>query len=253
MNAANEPDRIDELCVRLGLEGADRDQIARALRHTSHVREVGLPAEESNQRLEFLGDAVLDLVLADHLFSHEPLLTEGALTKLKSALAREDTLARVGRRLDLGESLVLGHGEAETGGREKPSILADSVEALIAAVYLSGGLDLARDFILTQFAKDIEVALHAGPSNDPKTALQELIQERTKQLPEYHTVPAGGPAHEPSFRSECRFRGVKIGQGSGRSKRAAEKAAARDALADPDSIWAAIEEAPETRQQGDCA
>ncbi len=240
MSASDEADRTAEFCERLGLEGADPALIRLALRHTSHVREAGLPDAESNERLEFLGDAVLDLILADHLFAWDPELTEGELTRLKSTLAREGALARVARRLALGEFLRLGRGEEETGGRERVSILADALEALIAAVYLSGGLPAAREFIFVHFADEIGAALHAGPDIDAKTALQEMIQERTKQLPHYRTVTAGGPAHEPLFQSECRFAGVVIGIGVGRSKREAEKAAARSALADPDAIHAAL-------------
>jgi len=240
MSGPADPDRIEEFCERLGLEGADRRLIVLALQHTSYAREAGLPEAESNERLEFLGDAVLDLVLADHLYASDAELTEGELTRLKSTLAQEGALARVGRRLGLGECLRLGRGEEETGGRERASILADGVEALLAAVYLSGGLPAAREFIFTHFADEIDDALDAGPALDPKTALQEMIQERTKQLPHYRTVAAGGPAHEPLFQSECRFAGVVIGCGVGRSKREAEKAAARSALADPDAVHAAL-------------
>jgi len=236
--------RIHELCRRLGIEDVDPGLIALALRHTSHVREIGLSDAESNERLEFLGDAVLDLVLADHLFACDAELSEGELTRLKSTLAQEAALARVGRRLDLGGFLRLGRGEEDSGGRGRPSLVGDAVEALIAAVYLSGGLDAARAFVLTHFAEEIDEALDAGPAPDPKTALQELIQDRTRQLPSYRTVPSGGPAHEPSFRSECRFAGVVIGSGIGRSKRDAEKAAARNALADPDAVHAAVVRAP---------
>jgi len=233
---------VQQLCDGLGLQAADPHLIVCALQHPSYVREAGLPLTESNQRLEFLGDAVLDLVLAEHLFSHGAGLTEGELTKLKSTLARENALARVGRRLGLGEYLRLGRGEEETGGREKASLIADGVEALIAAVYLSNGMASARDFVLTHFEDEIDAALRTGPSTDPKTALQELIQERTKRPPQYHTVSVKGPAHDPSFASECRFRGVVIGRGSGRSKREAEKEAAQAALSDPEAIWAAIGE-----------
>ena len=246
MSDTNEADRIEGFCARLGLADADRDLISQALQHTSYVRETLLPDIESNERLEFLGDAVLDLVLADLLFRHDADLTEGELTQLKSTLAREGALARVGHRIGLGEYLLLGRGEEESGGREKASIVADGVEALIAAVYLSGGLEAARDFVLTQFAEEIHDALDAGPVIDPKTALQELIQEHTKRLPEYRTVALSGPAHEPSFESECRFRGVAIGRGVGRSKREAERAAARDALADRDAIVTSVEEPPQT-------
>jgi len=236
MNAPEETQKVEELCLRLGLEHVDRDLLARALRHASYARELGLPDSDANERLEFLGDAVLDLILADHLFAQESVLSEGELTRLKSTLVRQAALARVARRLGLGEFILLARGEEDSGGRAKPSILADTVEALIAAVYLSGGLDAAQEFVFTQFAEEIGRALDHGPAIDPKTALQELLQERTKQLPEYVTTPAGGPPHEPSFVSECRFRGTTIGHGAGRSKRDAEAAAASDALANTDAL-----------------
>jgi ribonuclease-3 len=246
MSAPEATQKVEELCSRLGLEHIDRDLLSRALRHASYARELGLPDGESNERLEFLGDAVLDLVLADHLFGQEPVLSEGELTRLKSTLVRQAALARVARRLGLGEFILLARGEEDSGGRAKPSILADTVEALIAAVYLSDGLDAARDFVFTQFAEEIGRALDHGPAIDPKTALQELLQERTKQLPEYATTPVAGPPHEPSFAAECRFRGTVIGRGVGRSKRDAESAAASEALTDPDALQAALSPGPET-------
>jgi ribonuclease-3 len=239
-NDVAEPDALLQFCRRLGVADADPALMALALRHTSHVREAGLSDAHSNERLEFLGDAVLDLVLADHLFSLDSELSEGELTRLKSTLAQEAALAGVGRRMGLGAHLSLGRGEEDSGGRERSSIIADAVEALIAAVYLSGGLESAREFILTHFSDEIDTALHSGPAIDPKTALQELIQERTKQLPQYHTKPLPGPPHEPRFQAECRFAGAVIGSGVGRSKREAEKAAARSALADPDAVYAAV-------------
>jgi ribonuclease-3 len=231
-----EPDDIEELARRLGLETVDCDLLREALQHPSYVRESEHQGLRSNQRLEFLGDAVLDLILADHFFGGNPDLSEGALTKLKSSLVREDTLAEVGRELGLGEFLLLGRGEEETGGREKGSLIADSLEAITAVAYLCGGFEEARRFVLTHFAAAIKNALAHGPHEDPKTTLQELLQERTKRGPDYFTVPDEGPPHEPLFRAECLFRGQVIGVGRGRTKREAEKQAAADALTHLDEL-----------------
>jgi ribonuclease-3 len=246
----NEADRITQLVERLRLPDVDGRLLRRALQHPSYVRERGEAGTESNQRLEFLGDAVLDLVLADHLWRTQPRLTEGALTKLKSQLVRSDSLARVGRSLGVGECLLLGHGEDGTGGRTKASLIADCVEAIIAVVYLSGGLDAAREFVLEHFAEAIDSAVARGPADDPKTVLQELLQERTKQAPDYKIVSADGPPHDPSFVAECWFRGTLLGRGNGRTKRDAEKEAAAAALEDPDAMWAAVGDAPDTEPSG---
>ncbi len=224
----------EELAEKLGLAGIDVELLRQALKHPSYIREAGQPPSESNQRLEFLGDTVLDVVLAERLWQDGAELPEGELTKLKSALVREHTLARVGRRIDLGAYLLLGRGEADSGGREKPSLIADAVEAVIAAVHVSMGLDRVRDLILTHFEPEIRSALDGGPADDPKTRLQELLQQNQRELPSYRTAQAGGSAHEPSFESECWFLDHLIGEGTGRSKREAEKRAAADALGKPD-------------------
>jgi ribonuclease III len=231
-----EPVDLDLLSQRLGIGAVDQALLRQALQHPSYVRESDDPSIVSNQRLEFLGDAVLDLILADHLFRLNPGFTEGQLTKLKSTLVREGSLARIGRELGLGEFLLLGRGEEDTGGRDKGSLLGDTLEAVIAVVYLGRGFQGARDFVLAHFAAAIDEALVHGPHEDPKTLLQELLQERAKQGPEYATVTDEGPPHEPLFRSECHFRGQVIGVGHGKTKREAERQAASDALANIDRV-----------------
>ena len=238
-----EPDTVAQLIRRLGVPQVDRRLLRRALQHPSYVREQREAGTESNQRLEFLGDAVLDLILADHLWSTQPHLTEGALTKLKSRLVRADSLARVGRALGLGEFLLLGRGEDETGGRQKASLVADCLEAVIAVVYVSQGLEAAREFVLHHFADSIEAVVAEGPADDPKTVLQELLQERAKRAPGYVTVREDGPPHDPSFIAECSFAGVLLGRGRGKTKREAEKQAAAAALDSPDLVQAAVETA----------
>jgi len=235
-----EPDTVAQLIRRLGAPQVDRQLLRRALQHPSYVREQREAGIESNQRLEFLGDAVLDLILADHLWSTQPHLTEGALTKLKSRLVRADSLAQVGRALGLGEFLLLGRGEEETGGRQKASLVADCLEAVIAVVYVSQGLEVAREFVLRHFAEAIEAVVAEGPADDPKTVLQELLQERAKRAPVYVTVGEEGPPHDPLFVAECHFAGMLLGRGRGKTKREAEKQAAAAALDRPDTLRAAV-------------
>ena len=186
-------------------------------------------ASDSNQRLEFLGDAVLDLILVEHLFAAHPDVHEGTLTKMKATAARSQTLARIARRMGLGEHLLLGRGEEETGGRHKSSLVADCFEALIGAVYLSTDLATTRRFALACFEDTLRDIEAQQDIFDHKTVLQELMQERTKQTPSYHTVATIGPPHERTFVVQVRFNSLVMGQGQGSSKQAAQQAAARDA------------------------
>ncbi len=205
-----------------------------ALTHTSHVNEFKDHSSKDNERLEFLGDAVLALIISEHVASACPDLTEGALSKLRSHLVSEATLATVARRLDLGRLLRLGRGEERTGGREKESILANTMEAVLAAVYLDGGLDAARSFTLRAFAQELgEAASHdAGGllSGDSKTQLQEWCQQRHDCVPQYVTEKESGPDHQKTFDVQVLVRGKALGRGTGRSKKEAEQAAAQQAL-----------------------
>lgn len=244
-------DTVAQLMQHLGLPAVDAGLLRRALQHPSYVREQRFASRESNQRLEFLGDAVLDLVLAEHLWRTQPQLTEGALTKLKSKLVRADALARVARGLGLGDYLLLGRGENGTGGRQKASLIADCLEAIIAVVYLSAGVETAREFVLEHFGPAIEAAVAEGPADDPKTVLQELLQEHTKRAPEYVTIREEGPPHAPSFLAECRFAGLVLGRGRGRTKREAEKQAAAQAIESGNTLRAAIEAAAAAQEADD--
>jgi ribonuclease-3 len=205
--------------------------LSQAFCHASYAREAGLGPSASNQRLEFLGDAVLDLVLAEHLYREHPEVPEGTLTKMKAATVRAEALARAARRMALGQYLLLGRGEEDTGGRAKPSILADCLEALVGALYLATDLATVSDFLLRRFAPtlaEIEAEQHVF---DYKTALQELLQQHTKKTPAYTTVSTSGPPHDRTFHIEVHFGGLHIGTGEGPSKQAAQQAAA----------WAALE------------
>lgn len=212
----------------------DLELLRQAFCHGSYVRENGLPPLSSNQRLEFLGDAVLDLVLAEQLYQTYPNLSEGELTKLKAGLVRAEALHRVACEIGLGQWVLLGQGEADSGGNKKPSILSDCLEAIIAAVYLSGGWDAVCEFIGSAFAAIME-DLGAGRLNfDHKSLLQELMQANGSRPPVYRTVETRGQAHRPTFIVQVSFNGHVIGSGEGNSKQEAEQAAAGAALASRD-------------------
>lgn len=222
-------DKWQQFIQRNGLPEMEEALLRQAFSHPSYVREQGQPPATSNQRLEFLGDGVVDLVIAEYLFERYPQEPEGELTRRKAALVRRTALAEIAREIGLGEMLLLGKGEEETGGREKASLLADALEALIGAIYLAGGWSAARQFVLTWFAPLLEQEAHAVDF-DHKSRLQEIIQSRAKALPGYETVRVTGPPHRRVFVAEVRFRGRVLGEGQGPSKRLAEQRAALDAL-----------------------
>lgn len=231
-------ERFVELAKQLRLPNMDTGLLTQAFAHASWIRERGVPGIESNQRLEFLGDAVLELMLAEYLYTRMPDIPEGDLTRLKALVARSATLARVARQAGLGEYLLLGRGEEETGGRHKASLLADSLEALIGAVYLAKGMRTTRALVMRLLGDVLATLNEQAHVFDHKTALQELVQRHTKQIPRYVTVAATGPPHERMFEVEVRFQGICIGRGTGLSKQAAQQVAAGDALAGQDE-WLA--------------
>jgi ribonuclease-3 len=218
---------LSDFEVRLGHRFVDRKLLERALSHRSYAHEAG--RQENYERLEFLGDAVLALVVAETLFRQRPDLPEGDLSKLKSLVVSARSLARYARRLELGRLLKLGIGEERSGGRRKPSLLADSLEAVLGAVFLDGGLEAVREPVGRLLQEILD-----GPSrrrvDDPKTRLQELAQARGWELPEYRPVAADGPDHEKRFTVECVVQGEAAGRGEGSSKKRAEQAAAAEAL-----------------------
>lgn len=180
-----------------------------------------------NQRLEFLGDAVLQYLMSDILFAAHPECREGELTRLRSLLVCEEALSQVAEKLRVGEALRMDRGEELTGGREKPSVLCDAMEAILAAVYLDGGLDAARGIILRCWPKPEDIH---RPMKDPKSALQELLQQDAGDTPTYELISHTGPDHKPSFTvAVCRY-GKELGRGEGTSKKRAEQAAALAAL-----------------------
>jgi ribonuclease-3 len=181
---------------------------------------------ESNERMEFLGDAVLGLVVTDHLFRTYPDLPEGELAKVRASLVNSEALAEVATALGLGEALLLGKGEDASGGREKPSILADAMEAVIGAVYIDGGWEAADDLVMRLLATRIEEAAAGPGGQDFKTRLQELAAHRFDQLPRYD-VRDEGPDHAKRFYATVVLNGEALGTGQGRSKKQAEQGAAR--------------------------
>ncbi len=199
-----------------------------ALTHSSYANERHGDAE-SYERLEFLGDSILGLTAADFLYHQEPQLPEGRMTRLRAELVCEASLHRVALSLGLGDYMRLGRGEERSGGRERPSILADMVEAIIAALYLDGGLDAARRFILERLLQDAEIGEeHRGA--DYKTELQELVQQQPGRSITYELIGESGPDHDKRFSFRVSINGVPAGEGTGRTKKEAEQMAARAAL-----------------------
>ena len=219
---------MERLQERLQYRFKDIEFLVRAMTHRSYANEASEPTRD-NQRLEFLGDAVLGMVITHTLFERYPMSSEGQLSKMKARLVCEQMLAQHARSLELGETLLLGRGEERTGGREKDSVLADAYEALIAAVHLDGGFAVAQSLILRQHAEVID-ALDSRRSGDPKSKLQELLQDRFRIRPRYKIVNADGPDHARVFTAVVIANDETVGIGKGRSKKDAQQNAAKMAL-----------------------
>lgn len=214
---------------RLGYAFRDPQLLSEALTHPSLACEVR-GARGDNQRLEFLGDAVLELVLTEHLYLSLPAAPEGALTKLRSRLVSRTALGGYASGLGLGESLQLGRGEEASGGRERLSALADAFEAVMGAIYLDGGLAAAREVITRVCADEIAAVRDEPDTGNPKGELQEILQGMGAEGPDYRIVAEGGPDHEKRFAAVADWRGRELGRGIGPSKKVAETEAARSAL-----------------------
>ena len=211
---------------KLGYTFQSPELLENALTHSSCANE-SRGKLQSNERLEFLGDSILGMVVADHLYRNHPDLPEGELTRTRSALVCEESLVEVAQALGLGEYLKLGKGEEAGGGRHRPSIQADAVEAVLAAVYLDGGIGSARKLI-QKFILDREAEKSA--SRDYKTALQELVQRESGQVLQYRLTGEEGPDHDKRFFVEVELNGSAVGSGTGRSKKEAEQMAAKAAI-----------------------
>jgi ribonuclease-3 len=230
---AGEVPSLAALEQAVGHDFAAPELLLEAVTHRSYVHEFAAPGVSSNERLEFLGDAVLALLSAHLLYDQFPTAPEGELTAMRAALVRASTLADLARRLDLGQSLRLGKGEEATGGRQRDLLLASALEAVVGAVYRDGGLAAARHFMepwLLAYARDLD---HPRQYKDDKSRLQEAAQAQLGITPTYRVVTNEGPAHEPRFVVEVLLGELAVARGAGRSKRQAEQAAAQAALQDP--------------------
>lgn len=216
--------RFEAIQQALGYRFNDGGLLRRALTHRSY-------AADNYERLEFLGDSILNMVVAMALYAHFPQMREGELSRLRAQLVRQDTLHGIAEGMAVGDHLLLGEGEVRSGGRSRPSILADATEALFGAIFLDGGFEAARAAIETKYAPLLAAIDPAGALKDPKTSLQELLQGRRKALPRYELVATRGEAHQQEFEVACIIESPALRtSGVGSSRRIAEQNAARLAL-----------------------
>lgn len=213
---------------KIGYTFKNKELLHEALSHSSYANELK-NSRHSNERLEFLGDSVLSIVVSRHLFTHFKHLPEGELTKIRASLVCEKALFEFSKKIDLGRHILLGKGEDSSGGRERPSIVSDAFEAVIAAIYLDGGIDAAEKYVLSFIPKNLSAngskALH-----DYKTVLQEIIQRNPEERVEYVLADQTGPDHDRQFVVQVKLNSNVIGMGEGHSKKQAEQAAAKEAL-----------------------
>ena len=219
--------KIKELEHRIGYHFQDFNLLVMAMRHSSYVNEHHMERLDCNERLEFLGDAVLEVVSSEFLYKNFPELPEGELTKKRASMVCEPSLAFCARQIDLGSYLLLGKGEEGTGGRNRDSIVSDAMEATIGAIFLDGGFTNAKEFILNYILNDIE---HKQLFYDSETILQEIIQARTEEPMAYEVLKEEGPDHDKNFRVAVKVGNKILGTGSGRTKKAAEQEAAYYAI-----------------------
>jgi len=224
----------DVLQTKLSYDFKRTALLRQAVTHSSFVHEQSLEASESNERLEFLGDAVLELCISDLLYHKFPSLAEGELTRRRANLVCESTLAEVAKKLKLGDFLLLGQGEAQARGREKASILSDALESVFGAIFLDGGLDAVRNVIHHLFSSFVEKA--EKQAKDAKSTLQEILQKKSHATAVYTIISESGPAHKKHFVAEVSHLGKALGSGEGASKKEAEQKAAAAALKDMKKI-----------------
>lgn len=221
--------KLESLERRVGYSFNDKGLLDMALTHTSYVKGDGR-ASAHNERLEFLGDAVLELCVSEYLYNRFAEYNEGDMTRLRAQTVCEGALYDVAKKLELGKSLLLGRGEDHSGGREKPSILSDAVEALIGALYIDGGMDTAKDFIMGFIGTAVQSAVSGGPHKDYKTMLQEYVQKRHMGQIAYVLTGSSGPDHNKVFDMDVTVAGVVVGSGEGKTKQEAGQHAAKAAL-----------------------
>lgn len=218
---------LKDLQTTLGIHFRDETLLKQALTHPSYINENPASASADNERMEFLGDALLSLIVAEKLYHEYPDYPEGKLTEIKISLVRQEKIAEKAAALGLGEHLSLGKGEASSGGRGKQNNLADAFEALLAAVFLDQGMDATRDFIIRNYETDLQAVKSGKYAPNFKAMLQELTQAEFKRLPEYEVVESSGPDHDRKFVVAVSLGDVVFGIGSGKSKKIAESEAAR--------------------------
>lgn len=221
---------LTELEKNIGVTFADRGLLMQALVHRSYLHEHPGSAVQNNERLEFLGDAVLGFVIAEHIYHRYPELSEGGMTSLRAAVVRAQMLAQLADEIHLGEYLLMSRGEESGGGRSRPAILASAFEALLGAMLIDQGFGATRDFIIAQMAGVLDTIVRDRLGHDDKSSLQEVIQGLLGITPSYRIVATTGPDHQPLFTVEVSAGEQVLGSGSGRNKREAEQAAAAEAL-----------------------
>lgn len=220
---------LKPLFAKLNIEPKNMEYYLQALTHSSYANERGLEAGAHNERLEFLGDAVLELAISETLYTYFPALPEGKLTRFRAGLVCEDSLSKLAGELELGTLIRLGKGEDSSGGRLRPSLLADALEALLCAVYLDLGFEEARALTGRLFLPLFEDLARGGLPRDYKTLLQEFTQAKLALIPEYHIISETGPDHAKVFVAQVLINNRVSGQGSGRTKKEAEQESAREA------------------------
>ena len=222
---------VHELETQIGIAFGEKDLLERAFVHRSYLNEVDEGVEiADNERLEFLGDSVLGFVVSEMLFERFPDRQEGDLTTLRAALVRRETLARFAEQLALGDFLMLGHGEEESGGRTRPATLCATFEALLGAIYVDQGVDAVRGFALPMIGLELDKVERQALEKDAKSRLQEWVQDTFGRTPRYKTVASDGPDHDKTFTIQVSLGGVACGVGQGRSKQEAAQLAAAHAL-----------------------
>jgi ribonuclease III len=218
---------LEELEKKIGVSFLNKNLLNQSLTHSSYGNEYSQP---DNERLEFLGDAVLKLVISEYLYNKFPQHAEGDLTKIRAAVISDETLAKVGKQSGLGDYILLSANEKKSGGQKRKSNVANAVEALLGAIYLDNGLGKARDLIVEFLREEVETVSRAGYIRDFKSALQEYTQKRKWDLPHYHVIRESGPRHRRVFWMEVKIKGKRFGVGRGPNKKEAEQKAAALAL-----------------------
>lgn len=226
-------ENIQGLEKKLGYTFKDKQIVIKALSHSSFANELKSKSikAECNERLEFFGDSILSLTVSEYLYTSYPELPEGELSKVRAGTVCEKALAKFAREIGLGDHLFLGHGEDMTHGRERASILADAFEALLAAMYIDGGIEPVKSFLLPFATDEINQIIARGNTKDYKSMLQQFVQQEQGYMLEYKLVNESGPAHERVFETEAYLNNNLIGRGVGKSKRESEQMAAKEALA----------------------